>query len=370
MLILTLRQMAVNELATFLFNSREFEYLQEKYKSPIYLLPEEKWEHLIKEKLPPSSCPTALRQEITAAIRPISFEVGNWILDHLKTEKGQSKIIKIPLLWKSDGTINRVKTADMIIQSQNFSVELRFRMACKYWCWHEIIKFLEGLSPNENLIIYRKYAKYSLVTCKHIQYCLKFIANIRHSCQRFALEFPWTCVTMFNRVFDHLPLVNKIELEIKAVKFGKIPLARHCLSRMDAQRRMRTLQLYPYHVLRIYLFWPLQALFIDAAATVKEVLSNHSFLQLIHIIICQKILPGWRDFDYRDLLRRFWQGIPERCKEYVKGDGIFNILMVILEGKGFRTSLRSGVPRRYLAHDRTLIENALKCSRLTFFSAN
>ncbi|GFQ77334.1 uncharacterized protein TNCT_364411 [Trichonephila clavata] len=194
--------------------------------------------------------------------------------------------------------------------------------------------------------------------------------NLRYSCQLWALESKWTCVTRFNRVFDHLPFEKRLELETESVKFAHMPLVRHCLSRMDEQRRLQMLQQYPYQVLRIYLFWPCQALFTDAAAIVKDSLPNRSFLKLIHTVICQKILPGWRDCDYVDLLRRFWREGAEHCKEYVKGDGIFEILTVILEGKGFRTHLRSGVPRRYLTHAGTLTENTRRCINLTMLNDN
>ncbi|GFS49216.1 uncharacterized protein TNIN_490341 [Trichonephila inaurata madagascariensis] len=88
---------------------------------------------------------------------------------------------------------------------------------------------------------------------------------------------------------------------------------------MAPEEQIRMLQLYPYHVLRIYLFWPSQTSFCDAAATVKDTLSNRSFLYLIHIMICQKILLGWRDSDYADLLRRFWSGKPGTLQGIRKG---------------------------------------------------
>ncbi|GFX89968.1 uncharacterized protein TNCV_886661 [Trichonephila clavipes] len=102
-----------------------------------------------------------------------------------------------------------------------------------------------------------------------------------------------------------------------------------------------------------------------AASTVQSALSNRSFLCLIHILICQKILPGRRDREYVDLLTKFWQKSPTRCKEYVKDDDIFEILTIVLEGEGFHTHLRSGVPQRYLIHGGTLIENKMRCAELT-----
>ncbi|GFY48153.1 uncharacterized protein TNIN_135651 [Trichonephila inaurata madagascariensis] len=367
MRILTLKQIAIIKLATSLFTAREFWYIQKKLKFYVFLLPNPKLKDMVNKKLHPLSYPTTLQQEITTALRSITFEVWHWIVDNLMIVKWESEIIKIPLSWKSDGTINRISTADMIIRSPDLAIETRFIHACQYWCWNKINEFWETLSANEQLFLYRKY-----VNKKHtIQYFKFFRArSSRRSCRLWSLKFKWTYGTMFNGVFDHLPSLKKQALENKAVRSPHIPLARHCLLRMNAQRRMYMLQEYPYHVLRVCLFWPLQALFTDAASTVRDSLPNRSFLKLIHIIICQKILLGWRDYDYVDLLKTFWRESPIRCKEYVRGDTISEILTVILEGREFRTHIQGGVPRRYLTHSRTLIKNTMRCIKLTILRVN
>ncbi|GFY57920.1 uncharacterized protein TNIN_69931 [Trichonephila inaurata madagascariensis] len=315
MLILTLTQLAVVKVATSLYEAPEFLDVQKKYNSHLYDLPVRKWEHLVKEKLPPSSCSTAVLNKIIAVLRPISYEAWNWVMDHRTILSWEDrKKFDIPFSWKLDGTIDRIKTADRIIQSQDFMTEIRLTMACQYWHWYEIEDIWISLSANEQCIFLEEYMKESM-TERHNCMIYRFLEfrNINYVpySQLWSFKFEWNNVTMFNRVFDRLPPAKQVALEDDAVrKTAHIPLGRHCLSRMNAQRRMRALQQFPYRVLRIYLFWPLQALFTDAASTVHDVLSSHSFLCLIHILICQKILTAWKDWEYVDLLTRFWHEEP------------------------------------------------------------
>ncbi|PRD28740.1 UNVERIFIED_CONTAM: hypothetical protein NCL1_31508 [Trichonephila clavipes] len=375
MIVLTLRQMAAVKIATNFFNAPEILDIEEIYQSNLYILPDHKWEHVIKQKLPPPSCPKEILNYVTVAVQALSVEVWHWVMDHLKIFSSESRTLSfLPLAWKSDGTINRIRTADIIIQSEVFDIETRFAFVCNYWCWHEIWEFSKRISADEYKLLTLKYMNTSL-NSTNVEMVVQFFefiidTTIRHSCQLWSLESKWTYITMFNRVFDHLPIEKRLTLESKSVQTSNIPLGRHCLTRMNVQRRLQMLQLYPYQVLRILLHWPLQSSFKDAATTVRETLPNRSFLYLIHIIICQKILPGWRDFDYEDLLRTFWRESPIRCKEYVRGDAIFEILTVILEGRCFRTHLRSGIPRRYLTHGGNIFGNTIRCIKLTMHTDN
>ncbi|GFY73675.1 uncharacterized protein TNIN_429161 [Trichonephila inaurata madagascariensis] len=373
--VLTLRQMAAIKIATYFFNVPEILDIKQKHQSYLYILPDEEWEHVIKQKLPPPNCPTALLNYVTVAVRALSVEVYHWVMDHLKITSSECRTLPVlPLAWKSDGTINRIRTAENIIKSEVFDIETRFAFACNYWCWHDIQEFSKKISADEYKVLTLKYMDQSS-TSTDVQMVVRFFefiidTTLRHSCQLWSLESKWTSITMFNRVFDHLPIEKKLALESASVQTSHIPLGRHFLTRMDVQRRLQILQQYPYQVLRILLYWPLQSSFKDYASTVKETLSDRSFLQLIHIIICQKILPGWRDFDYVDLLRTFWWESPTHCKEYVRDDAIFEILTLILEGRGFRTHLRSGISQRYLTHGGNLIENTIRCLRLTMHTDN
>ncbi|GFY03525.1 uncharacterized protein TNCV_3211621 [Trichonephila clavipes] len=358
--------------AIYMHNDPEIRNLELKHKYPLYLLSEQNWEHLIKRKLPSSDYPIDVQNQIAAVMRPINFEIVQWTNAH-KDIFQDCFPKKIHICWKSEGTIDHLRTADLLIKSQELSLETRFVLACQYWTWEAILEFWKTLSASHQFDIFYDYTDVGKNPEQHLENVARWIKVFQ--C-KISLDTPvskvWSRmlvrsnVSIWSRAFDQLPFFYK-QILLMRVFFIRvnIPLARICLSRMTPEEQIRMLQLYPYHVLRIYLFWPSQTSFSDAAATVKDTLSNRSFLYLIHIMICQKILLGWRDSDYADLLRRFWRESPERCREYVKGDAIFEILMAILEDKEFCSSLRRDVPQRYLIHKTTLFKNAIKCVNMS-----
>lgn len=370
MFIPTLRNITIANFALYLYYNSQTYKLESKYKTYLYLLPEEKWEPLIKQKLPPTEYTAILRDEITAAIRPISFELGQWYKAHRHIFREEFPQ-RFTVICKSDGTVEQLKTADLLIQSQYLKLETRFVLACQYWNWDAILEFWNTLPAFEQDNIRQKYAEEVTNAIKPIQNVaiwLQMLGCRNHtqscSCRSWSLSLFRGNVTIWNRTFEQIPpFYKQIILKRLFLYCVSIPIGRRCLSRMNANERAYVLQLHPYQVLRIYLFWPLQPLFIDDAPKVMDKLSNTSLLHLIHILICQKILPGWRDSNYVDLLRKFWRESHVCCKEYVMKDQIFEILTIILEGKGFRTPL--GVPQRYLIHGGTVFKNAELCASIS-----
>ncbi|GFS33044.1 uncharacterized protein TNIN_479351 [Trichonephila inaurata madagascariensis] len=100
---------------------------------------------------------------------------------------------------------------------------------------------------------------------------------------------------------------------------------------MSVDHREQLLPLFPLKVLRIYLHRPYIHFFMDAANKVWDQLSGKDFTCLLDIIIHQKILELWTDFDYVGLLRQFWRRSPDHLKHYAEGTDIFQFLKEILK---------------------------------------
>ncbi|GFX44704.1 hypothetical protein TNCV_2427881 [Trichonephila clavipes] len=65
-------------------------------------------------------------------VKPILIEVYNWMNVHngIFTEE-QEECIKF--CFKVDGKVDRVKTAVLLIHSEELDVQRRFELACQYW---------------------------------------------------------------------------------------------------------------------------------------------------------------------------------------------------------------------------------------------
>ncbi|GFT48327.1 hypothetical protein NPIL_350201, partial [Nephila pilipes] len=88
---------------------------------------------LMKKKLPKLKNCSKLLKRVSNLMRPLSEEANNWRADHFFILELQSIPLSIDYHWKSNGTIDRLKTARSFIQSEIFFSLLRFRMACIYW---------------------------------------------------------------------------------------------------------------------------------------------------------------------------------------------------------------------------------------------
>ncbi|GFV54205.1 uncharacterized protein TNCV_1496821 [Trichonephila clavipes] len=124
---------------------------------------------------------------------------------------------------------------------------------------------------------------------------------------------------------------------------------------MSADRREVLLKRFPLKILRVYLLWPCHHFFLDAVNNVWDQLQGRHFIRLLHIIICQKIVELWKDFDYVNLLRQLWHRSPDHLKRSIEGTDIFEILMEILKN-GFNPK---DAPGNFFLHD--IYDNAIEC---------
>ncbi|GFS33055.1 uncharacterized protein NPIL_244451 [Nephila pilipes] len=369
MFVPTLRRLTLIRIALSLYSEPEVLDLQLRYDKPLHLLPENKWQHLFARKLPPSEYPEQLRLEIIAAIRPISFEVFQFWMDH-----GELVPDTLNVYFKPDGTVDRMSTAEFLISCETLDLETRFVLACQYLPSEDTDLFWQELPPSFQTYIFQKYTSERLFTTPHEKNVVRWKElflrkrGFRPVDNRELLFKPiGTVMTLCNPVLDSLGPDDRHSMFVDAFEASarNIPMGRLCLYRMNANERGSFLRSHPYQVLRIFLFCPLQPCFVETANGVWDIISNDCFLFLLHIMICQKIISKWNDFDYVLLLKQFWWKSPQRCRDYVAETRIYEILSRIIEDQVFCTSLRSHVPPRYLIHGRTLFENAEQCVRMT-----
>ncbi|GFS50113.1 uncharacterized protein NPIL_281461 [Nephila pilipes] len=357
------------KIALGLYFDPELIDIQKRNKKPLHQLPENKWHDVFARKLPPSEYPEKLRLEIFAAMRPISFEIIHFWMDHRVFLPD-----KLYVYYKLDGTVDRMRTAKFLIYSDSLDLEARFVLACQYLSSEDTGEFWQELPTSFQTYIFQKYKSERLVATPHEKNVVRWKElfllkqELRPVDNRGSPIKPiWTVMTLCNPVLDSLCPDDRHSMFVGVLGASawNIPMGRLCLYRMNARERESLLRSHPYQVLRIFLFCPLQPCFVETANAVWDIISNDCFLFLLHIMICQKIFLEWNDFDYVLLLKQFWWKSPQRCRDYVAETRIYEILSRIIEGKVFRTSLRSRIPRRYLIHSETLFENAKECVRKT-----
>lgn len=354
----TLKDLSLVKLITGFYNKSELKRL-------MYCCDEEIRERVVREQLP---IPLKYQNEIVALMKPIEFEIQNWIMDHNGIFTVEQEWA-LEFYWDSDGTINRIKTADSLIRSKSLNEKTRFVVACQYLSSWGVFIFFENLHELARKNILDEYSMENKNRNDLEKNVEKWIGKYRkgsitksHSYRWEFRGFIWTHVSLQSRLLDDVSSEHRESLLVDAFEnTNKIHIGRFCLSRMSADHHEEMLTLYPPKVLRIYLFWPNQKFFLDIANRVWIHLTGKHFMCVLHIIICQKIVALWKDIDYEDLLRQFWQKSPDHFKETVGGTEIFEILGEIINHR----FPQDKVPGYFLLHERDVYENAISCKEIT-----
>ncbi|GFX44401.1 uncharacterized protein TNCV_1394221 [Trichonephila clavipes] len=304
----------------------------------IFCFKEEIWNENIREETY-LDIPLTLQDDIIALIKPIKSEVLDWMEDH-RGIFTTAQEMSIELYFNADGTVDRIKTADLFIHSERFDVQTRFVLACQYWSSSDVLDFFKNLHESAREQILHKYSTADENLNKHEKNVVHWIEYYRDGgcivksqssnwCYQY---YNWTDASLQSRLLDDLLQEERQYLLDKTFEEANwIHVQRFCFSRMSADHREDLLKRFPLKVLRTYLYWPNQRFFLDFANKVWDRLPGNHFTCLLHIIICQKIVELWKDFDYVNLLREFWYRSPDNLKQCVVETDIFEVLMKILK---------------------------------------
>ncbi|GFQ84640.1 uncharacterized protein TNCT_128941, partial [Trichonephila clavata] len=345
--MLTLREIILVKLAAGFVNDLDTRHI-------INFSVDEIWNDFIKERTSEFGIPLTLQENIIALIKPIQLEVINWFSDHdgIFTETQECVI---EFCFNPDGTVDRIKTADLLIYSKWLDVQTRFVLACQYWSSWDVRTFFRNLHKFESKKIRKKYSTANENLNEHEE---NIVLWTRHYKEGYISEsqsrgwcyqcYNWNYASLQSRLLDDLTQEERLSLlEDEFENTDWIHVQSFCLSRMSADHREVLLKRFPLKVLRIFLSWPCQRFFLDAANKVRDHLLGNHFTCLLHIIIYQKILELWKDYDYVNLLREFWYRSPDNLKQYVERTDIFEILIKILKN-GFHPK---NVPGNFFLHD-------------------
>ncbi|GFT00161.1 uncharacterized protein NPIL_457831 [Nephila pilipes] len=145
LLVPTLEDLAAVPVAVNLYSDHEIQQFVKE--TQLRLSPGEEWEIMMKKTLPKYIYSRPLLQKIMIWMKRIHYEVESW-KEHHETFVGKNldpRFIKT-FHWKSDGTIDRVKTANVLIESHLLQMRYRFRLACNYWHDERVLPIWDQLT--------------------------------------------------------------------------------------------------------------------------------------------------------------------------------------------------------------------------------
>ncbi|GFT26124.1 uncharacterized protein NPIL_61071 [Nephila pilipes] len=368
MFVPSLQHLILTKCVVSLYKEPEFRFVERTHQKALFCIPGHLWEHMVRKKMCTPTISFILQNEAVALMRCISYEADAW---RCKLHCIFCTCHFYDFVWNVDGTINEMKTASLIIESDIPSFELRFVLACQYWCNVSVLLLWDTFPPSERARIFQRFCNERLLRSfyernvgRWIKWYQRYIASPpdKDMLIKPFRSFWANSLTIHGFLRHGVPQPELDKFFTYFMKYPPdIPTIRFIMTQMDEIKREKMLLLCPMQILILFLFRPLQDSFMSAARKVWDLLAGNHFVCLLHFIICQRIMTGWKDYHYVDLLRRFWYEAPERLREYTKGTDIYKVLNEIIS-----FGCPEIIPQHYHLHEESLYENSITCSRVQF----
>lgn len=345
--------MALIKIAVTLWNQDDIRALMAKFYFPLLGSERrEKWQEIedkVIEKVLQLPQPGPLKEKILSFIRPIGLQILKWLEYH---RENCYFCIKLPneLCWTPQGTVDKKKTAGMLIKDENLDITRRYKLACIYCLENDIPELWNKIPENRRKSFYseedpRKVRQQELVVLW--TYDIKgevarmenmIERRLQRKCPPCQYAFGYAAVGGNKAATEYfLQKLTHEERKESLARYAGYVANRRCdsasnrtdlpkehyadvlcflLSQMDEEQQIEVFKSHPYEVLKCLLDWPWQSLFMDTANLMWDFLSEEDYDLLLRIIV-DKVIDGYKDCDYQKLFGEFWQQSPNAHKRYV-----------------------------------------------------
>ncbi|GFY65970.1 uncharacterized protein TNIN_150031 [Trichonephila inaurata madagascariensis] len=293
-------------------------------------LPCIKWEELIARKISNLSLPDSMKRKLTPLIRSLSLEIDKWNSDHSDILIRMTMDFQRYFCWKSEGIIDRERTAKSLLDSGTLSLRERFNLACHYWLLRDITSLWRYLSAAD---------RYNISICSK-----NTIQQAWFEALRNASSIPLSRLARLSmpghlnlRSYFHLLSRNekvrwlKTFIRFRLIEYDDVYF---CLSKVTPTDRQYVFRTFSSQFLEYFLEFPLQDDFLRVSSCMWPFMSPADYIHILNIIIYQRIIIGWEDFNYVQLLKEFWDQSPLNFKEGIQEESIYQTVLSIIRSEG------------------------------------
>ncbi|GFY43357.1 uncharacterized protein TNIN_90691 [Trichonephila inaurata madagascariensis] len=272
------------------------------------------WEKLILEKISSLPLPNNMKSKLMPLMRCICIEINQWNKHHEDIFRFQCIDFQRYFCWNSKGRIDRVKTAKSLVNDESLLITERFKLARRYLFLSDVMSLWEKLPPLFKIQIKR------LQDDDAEKVWFQYIATRTDENFNRICRIPWYNTYNLRACFSFL------KQDEKAVWLNNCILNKRidyedlcsCLSLLEKNEQELILRLYSSEILQYYLVWPLQNEFLDVLKSLWPFISIEKCIDILCFIIYERLMIGWKDFDYVWLLKEFWRQTPNNFKELLK----------------------------------------------------
>ncbi|GFY70347.1 uncharacterized protein TNIN_395761 [Trichonephila inaurata madagascariensis] len=290
-------------------------------------LPCMEWEELISKKISSLPLPNSMKSKLMPLMRCICMEIDQWQKDHEDIFRSQCIDFQRYFCWNSQGKIDRVKTGKSLINDENLCVIERYNLARLYFFVSDVISLWEKLPWS-----FKWQVKYHPDDDDDQKLWFQYITtqtdeNVNRVC-RISWDNPFNLKARFSFLTQNEKRYwFTFHIARKRICYDDMSL---CLSQLEKNEQEIVLRQYASKILQYYLVWPLQSEFLDVSKSLWPFMSIKHCFDTLKFIINERIMIGWKDFDYVGLLKGFWMQTPNNFKELVKDYGIYQNLLTVI----------------------------------------
>lgn len=369
----SLEHIALAKVAITLWSQDDVRFLLRSFS--FLLLPTEKrkeWDNIEKRVVKNArklSQPGLLQEKILGSIKPIGLEILKWIEYHCT---GYYLYVDLPFsfCWTPQGTIDRKRTAAVLIKDEHLDVTIRYKLACLYCLegdirelWNEIHRYSSRSLTYDDFpgeisqldIVFLWTYEMKLEDARLNNYTITGRLRHRNPYQRAfeyaaesglkaAFEYFFRkfttrdideyLVDIAKRIVDRYHTIHSNSVYIPKEDYTGVLC--FLLSQMEEEQQREVFKKCRSQALVCFLEWPWQSFFMETVCRMWEFLSIGDYYCLASEII-GKIRGGYKDFNYQNLFEEFWQKIPFADKKDIiekpSGECLLSFLFEVKDEK-------------------------------------
>lgn len=319
-------------------------------------------ENRVLENMLQLTMPTCFKEKISSYIQTIGLQIFIWMRYHLSYCQID---LDLPneFSWTPHATIDKTKTAEVLISDDSIDVATRFKLACIYCLEDDIRKLWNQVPDCLKEHFYYVEDPYVVLQMELVEFwalyingendCIRRIARRRLNrvCSPFQYAFESAAYSgskVATEYFLQKPSqrkalrvalnVSKVPHEFKpsinddSPKEYNSEVLCFLLSKLNEEELVQLFRQRPLQVLYCCLDWPWQSFFLEMASRVWNFLHrrNHHF---VLTIILSKIRSGYKDYNYKKLFWDLWEQMSDSDKNYIINDdmSIVSLLDMLLQ---------------------------------------
>ncbi|XP_055930186.1 uncharacterized protein LOC129960661 [Argiope bruennichi] len=271
-----------------------------------------------KEKL--LCIPSHLRLEVLETIMGLHSAVAHWRMSYplLHTSDDFPEL----LFFKTDGTVDRIKTVQQLVLNEDINIEQRFDLACSYFLGNTINTLWAEMKKSgkaaKSLTAYNPVSRFWVRRMRH-KYRVPWIYAVQLHLD-LPDEFLSSPTPRFSAFFPFLRPKNRVKFLISLMKTTPDDFLL-CLYGATKEEELQILKMDTPKLLCIYLDWPLQSFFLEIVEKLWNFIDSSLFKAVLEIIYSYSM--SRKDFDYGKLYMDFWERSPNNLKEEANACPIF-----------------------------------------------